>query len=357
MLGDHPVLDAAAHPIGATGEEIRAYMPKPWSARPFPGPERYQYASTLGEYAAGTARTHGLPGSDPVAFAADLAEAGIDRVVLVPLTRGLLANIDLATVVAAATNRWLAEQWLDASVHKGRFLGTIRVNPRDPAAAVREIESWAGDDRIVQIAVPAQAHHPYGERQFFPIWEAAAAHRLPVAIHADGGASIDFPPSAAGYVRYPLEYRTLLPLNVAHHLASFVAEGVFERLPDLRVVSADGGFAAFTTLLWRLDKDWRSTREEIPWSTRLPSATVAEHIRFCLHDADLPRPGIEPAAWFEVLDAHDICMYASDYPQSDYLRPDRAIDGLPDETTARLLWGTAAELYRIDQPNEEGRTT
>jgi predicted TIM-barrel fold metal-dependent hydrolase len=353
LVGSQLVLDAAAHPVDAR-DELRSYMPAPWAERAFPGPERYQYASTLGEYAPDTAPEEGVPGSDAALLGRQLQQAGVDHVVLLPLTRGLLANADLASVVAAATNRWLAERWLDGHDEQRPFLGTIRVNPADPAQAVAEIETWAEQPTMVQVAVPAQSHHPYGQRLYLPIWEAAAAHGLPVAIHTDGGASVDFPPTSAGYPRYALEYRTLYPLNVAHHLASFVAEGVFERLPELRVVCADGGFAAFTTLLWRLDKDWRSTREEIPWVRHLPSAYIARQVRFCLHAADLPPRDVPAQAWLDVFDPGGICMYASDYPQSDFLRPDEAAFGLSEEDAARLLWGTAAELYRIQPTNGEG---
>ncbi len=36
---------------------------------------------------------------------------------------------------------------------------------------------------------------------YLPVWEAAAAARMPVAVHLDGGAGADFPPSPVGYVR------------------------------------------------------------------------------------------------------------------------------------------------------------
>ncbi len=73
------------------------------------------------------------------------------------------------------------------------------------------------------------------------IWEAAAAHGLPVMVKLDGGSGVDFAPTAVGYPHHFIEYSVLAPINFAYHLISMISEGVFERLPDLRVVFADGG--------------------------------------------------------------------------------------------------------------------
>jgi uncharacterized protein len=108
------LVDAAAHPVGATGDEIRRYMKEPWRSAYFPGPERYHYASPFGEYDDATVPSAGgLPGSDPGLLVDQLGVDAAARVVLVPLTRGLLPNTDLGSAVCAATNDWLAEQSLD----------------------------------------------------------------------------------------------------------------------------------------------------------------------------------------------------------------------------------------------------
>ena len=332
------IVDAAAHPVGATGNEIRSYMKEPWLSAYFPGPERYHYASPFGEYDEATVPdAGGLPGSDPALLIAQLGPDAMSRIVLVPLTRGLLPNTDLASAICTATNEWLAEHWLGADE---RFRGSIRVNPTDPVAAVAEIERWADDARYVQVAVPLQSHQPYGQRAFFPIWEAAAARRLPVAIHVDGGASIDFNPSAAGPLRYALEYDALLPFTAAYHLASLIAEGVLERLPDARFVFADGGLSALVPIIWRLDKDWRSTRAEVPWTTKLPSAYIREQVRFCITRADFPRDRGD-ASWWSVAQGDDLLLYASNYPQNDWLSP----DALPVDGLARVFAENARELY------------
>jgi predicted TIM-barrel fold metal-dependent hydrolase len=316
------IVDAASHPVFQHPDDLREYMPEPWRSRPFPGPDRYQYAAPGGEYA------------ESPAPAADVT-------VLLPLTRGLLPNVDLGSAICAATNAWLADVWLDDP----RRRGSIRVNPSDPDAAIAEIERWADDPRFVQVAVPTQSHHPYGQRSFFPIWAAAARQRLPVALHVDGGASVDFPPTPVGYPRYAIEYAALHPLNAAFHLASFIAEGVFSRLEGFRLVLADGGLDALTPIVWRLDRDWRSEREAIPWARHLPSAAVRHHVRVCAHRVDLPRDPAALDTWLEITSAADVLMWASNHPQWDAWDPEGAFAGIDDSVRARILGDTASELY------------
>jgi predicted TIM-barrel fold metal-dependent hydrolase len=286
----------------------------------------------------------GIPGSDPALVAQQLLERqGVGMAVLVPGMRGLLPNVDLDAELCTATNRWLKETWLGDP----RYRGTIRVAAGDPRLATREIERWAGDEAFVQVAVPMQSHQPYGQRRYLPIWEAAAEAGLPVAIHIDGGASIDFHPTPAGYVRYAVEYATLYPLNFAFHLASFVAEGVFDRLPGLKIVFTDGGFDLLAPIVWRLDKDWRPTREDFPWTTSLPSDYLREHVRFCSNGLEGPLDGEGWEDWLNLGDAADLLLFASNYPQRDYDPPGQAFAGVAETLRRRIMGENARELYRL----------
>ena len=59
------------------------------------------------------------------------------------------------------------------------------VPPQDPAAAVREIERYAGKPRWVGVYLPTCQVYPlWGHRSYFPIMAAAEAAGLPVMLHA-----------------------------------------------------------------------------------------------------------------------------------------------------------------------------
>jgi uncharacterized protein len=339
-------IDACVTPMPRTADEIREYLDLPWRVMAFPGPEDYDHVAARPPYL-DPSPDGTLPASDPQAVhRRTVVENGTDVVVLVPRTRGLLPNLDLAAEICAATNRWLAARWLDGP-HGAAFRGTIRVDPRDPARAVAEIEQWAGHPRMVQVGVPTQAVAPYGHRQYLPVWEAASALDLPVVVARDGGSGIHFHPTLAGRAKYLVEKEVLYPANFAFHVASLLAEGVFERFPALRVVFADGGHALLPPILWRLQKDWRGNRPEVPWIRRAPGEYVEQHVRFCTDGLGAVPAGAEREFWLGLGHAERILLYASHYPHWAACPPDAAVDAVAPATAAAVLGGNAARLYHL----------
>ena len=195
---------------------------------------------------------------------------GVDYAILNPLTRGNIADYLLNSRICAAVNDWLLDRWLEPDT-TNRFRGTIRVNPEDPKGAVDEIERLAGHPKLVQVGVPMQSREPYGKPMFEPIWEAAAAHGLPVAVHINGGNGVDHAPTFAGHAHTYPGYAAFMPLNYFVHLATLIVEGMFGRHPGLKFVFADGGYDILTPLMWRLDTFWLSMRDQTPWVDRYPS--------------------------------------------------------------------------------------
>lgn len=349
------VIDACVHVMPRSPDEFLAHLREPWRSRTFPGPERYNYALASGEYLPASTAANGVPGSDADIVAAQLfGDGGASAAILVPLTRGLHPNVNLATALCTATNDWLAAEWLDARRATGRFYGTIRVDPRDPIAASREIERWADHPAMVQVGIPAQALQPYGQRMYLPLWQTAAAHGLPVLVHTDGGAGTDFAPTPAGYLRFGVEYASLHVLGYGFHLASLICEGAFTWVEGLVFVFADGGFDLLWPLTWRLDKDWRGNRDEVPAVDRAPSTYLREHVRFITHRLEGPPDEDDRAAWLEHSEAADeLLLYGSNYPQWDFWSAHAARAELPPGVRARVLSDNARSLYKL--PVDDGR--
>jgi uncharacterized protein len=343
-------VDCAVHPQPETSDELRRYMPEPWRSRAFPGPERYFYPAP-NEYFRGSVGASGLPGSDPALLARHIFGDGhVDLAVLLPRTRGLNPDLDLANQICAATNDWLASKWLTESNEHGRYFGSIRINASDPAAAVAEIERWAGDPRMVQVAVTMQAHRPYGQRFYHPIWEAAAAQHMPVAVISDGSLGVEYFPSPVGYFRFHAEYSSFYPLNFYYHLSSLIAEGAFDRYPALRFVFVDGGSDLLMPFMWRLNNNWRASRAETPWVSRLPTDYLSRHVRFCTSRMEGPPDPAQSTVWAEVSDSPTLLMYASHYPYWLYATPLEAVSrSLPDDMRHRILGANALEIYRLSQ--------
>jgi predicted TIM-barrel fold metal-dependent hydrolase len=345
------LIDSGVHPVVVRSDELRDYLVEPWRSRVMPGAGSRELLQPVTPWfvAGSEPEGGGLPGSDPALLRrVVLTEGGADYAILLPLTRGLVPDIRREVAIAAATNDWLAATWLSRDNPDGRFKGSIRVTPRSPVDAVREIERWAGHPHVVQVAVPLQAHMPYGRQEYMPIWEAAARHGLPIAIHDDGGGvGVELPPSSVGYPTHFIETFTMRPFNAVLHLASLIFEGVLERLPEVRFVFADGGYDAFWPFLWRLDKDWRGARSDTPWTQRQPSHYLADHVRFVLHRWDGPSEAADAAAILDMFDGGRLAMFGSNYPHWDFFPAREAARGLPEALRERIMGGNAAELYGL----------
>jgi len=341
-------VDAVVHPAVRGTEQLREFQAEPWKSKAMPAAERYFYPNPIGEFAAEAKQPEGPSGSDPDAVAGRLfGRDGCEQAILLPLTRGLMPDPEHGSSICAATNDWLAATWLGSSNADGRFKGSIRVNPLDPAGAAKEVERWAGHPDMVQVALPLQAHHPYGQRLYLPLWETVAKHDLPVVIHADGGAGVEFWPTAVGYPRHFIEYAALNPLNGYFHLLSFICEGVFDRFENFRVLFADGGFDFLTPFIWRMDKGWLSLRSETPWVSKLPVRYLEDHVRFAYSRHEGPAQEAEFSRWLE-MGGDRLLLYASNYPYWDSTSPKEVAERFAgDESRRRVLGENAKDFYRL----------
>ncbi|KAA1176977.1 amidohydrolase [Rhizobium tropici] len=357
--------DAAVHPRMAYPEQIneytdgwykqlvynrsnRFYNPVPTGVAPF-GEWLEQSRPTKGETIATAAGNRPIYEAGAVAGLAQdfLRNNGVQRAVLTPMLRGIIPAADQGNAVCAAYNDWLADTWLAETDEDVEFLGTIRVNPMDSASAVKEIERWASNGKMVQIGVPVESQHPYGQRYFLDIWEAAAAHGLPVIIKSEGAMGIDLPVSILGTPRTHIEYSMMHRDRFFHHVASFIAEGVFDRFPDLRIISADGGFDMLAPAIWRMDMDWPITRTEVPWVKKAPSEYLKNHVRFVASKLEGP-PDSQPDTvieWAQRTGAADLLIYGSGYPLWSAMTPDELLPALSAEDRERILWRNAYDLY------------
>src|SRR5207248_11745445 len=94
---------------------------------------------------------------------------------------------------------------------------------------------------------------------------------------------------------------------------NMVVEGVFDRFPDLRVALIEGGWTWLPSLMWRIDKDWKGLRREVPWNTRVPSAYIRERIRLSLQPLDAPSDPKHVLQMIEQLGSDDLLMFSIDY--------------------------------------------
>jgi predicted TIM-barrel fold metal-dependent hydrolase len=220
-----------------------------------------------------------------------------------------LHNPDAASAVAQAINEWLAAEWL---ARDPRLRASIVVPSQFPELAAREIDRRAGQPGFVQVLLPVRSETPYGSRNFRPVFEAAARHGLPVAIHSGG--SPGNPSTPVGWPSLHMEDLAGMPGVFQTQLISIISGGVLDEHRGLRLVLAEGGFAWLPALLWRFDKNWKGLRREVPWVKRPPSEYVREHVWLTTAPADAPAQAAQFLEVMEQMGAGDMLVYASDYP-------------------------------------------
>lgn len=349
---DVPLVDTDVHVTPRSIDALLPHLPARWRAYIRESGVRglesdlYPPGSPLTAIP-GSRPADGPPGSDPALLRAQLLDPWRTRVAVIHCIYGVdgIHNPDWAVAMARAVNDWQLAEWL---APEPRLRGSIVVAAQDPQRAAAEIDRLGERREFVQVLMPVRARAPLGARPFWPIYEAAQRHGLALAVYA-GGASGN-PATPVGPPSYFLEEYVGIAQAFQAQLVSLVCEGVPARFPQLPIVFVESGFTWLPPLMWRLDKNWKGLRREVPWVDRLPSETIRASLRLTAQPLDGPD---DPARLLEVVDrlgSDRILMFATDYPHHQFDDPTGAVPaGLPDAALARLLSGNAHETYRLGE--------
>ena len=257
----------------------------------------------------------------------------------------VMPDPDFAAAVCRAFNDWTLENW---AARDRRLLVAIAICSSDPQHAVREIERLAGHPQVRAVMLPTGSRLPYGNRFFHPIWEACERHGLAVGIHpGNEGAGMAGPPTGVGYPTYYIETRMARPQMAMAHAVSFIAEGVFEKYPRLKVLFDECDQFWAVGLMWHMDADWKSLRDQTPWLQRLPSEYFRGHIRLGSQPFMEPQTRGQLTSMMEALHADETLVFSSDWPHWDWDDPATTFEGLSERTHRRVFAETACELLGI----------
>ena len=176
-----------------------------------------------------------------------------------------------------------------------------------------------------------QSREPYGKPMFEPIWEAAAAHGLPVAVHINGGNGVDHAPTFAGHAHTYPGYASFMPLNYFVHLATLIVEGVFGRHPGpeirFRRRRIRHPHPADVATGHLLAVDARPDAVGRPLSQRVP-ARPCPVLLVGIRRADSMSAQMQ--RWMDFSGKADLLMYGSSYPHWSTSTPDVTAAGLDD---------------------------
>jgi len=247
---------------------------------------------------------------------------------------------DMGAAFCRAINDWLAKEWLE---REPRFRASIVIPTQNPELAVAEIERRADDERFVQVLMLAGSELPLGRRHYWPIYEAAERHGLPIGIHA--GSLYQHAPTPGGWPSYYLEDYVSYAGAFESALLSLIAEGVFVKFPKLKAVFIESGFTWLPACLWRFDKTWRGVRNEIPWVDRPPAQIVREHIRFTLQPIDEPPHPGQLELVLEQMGSDRLLLFSTDYPHWQFDGDAVLPPTIPEPLIRKILVDNPLETY------------
>ena len=342
------LVDTDVHNYIGGSRVLLEYLPERWihylEHTGFDSPPRdfypryYQHAARRDSFP-----PSGIPGSDPQFAAEQLLDGyGIDIGILNCLYPAYkLFNIDMANALIRAANDWQIDKWLDADP---RWRASILVNARDPQFSAEEIRRCARHPGYVQVLMLARNHAPLGKREFWPIYAAAQDCGLPIGVHFGGGH--DVPITSSGWPSYYIEDHTGMAQSFQSQVLSLVCEGVFVEYPETKVVLIEGGFAWMPPLMWRLDKNWKGLRGEVPWLTKPPSDYIREHIRCSTQPMEEPEDPRHLAQIIDMLGSDEFLLFATDYPHWDFDSPERALPSvIGDDLREKIFSKNALKIY------------
>ena len=350
------IVDCDVHHAMRSPLDLRPYLAQRWQAHlqtyglamkvPFTGSSPYPKAAPALSRTDAWPPGGGPPGSDLAFLQAQLLDAyGVEHAMLHLLTpTGMdLRNQAFGAAVCRAVNEWQVAEWTSRDK---RLHAAITVPGEDATASVAEIEHWAGHPGFAQVAMVTHTIEPLGRRRYWPVYEAAAAHGLPVVLHTSGFNGHAVTP--AGWPSFYVEEQHEVAISQQAVAVSLVAEGVFARIPSLRVVIVEAGFAWVPSVAWRMDRAWARMQDEVPHLTRPPSEYMRENLWYTTQPVDEPE---RPRDLRDVLDwiGWDRVLFASDYPHWDMDSPEFGFKVRMSPAEQRMIYGdNARRLYGLN---------
>jgi uncharacterized protein len=252
----------------------------------------------------------------------------------------LLFSEDMAAAFTRALNDWIAAEWLGK---EPRLRASIVVPVQSPQMAAEEIEHRAADKRFVQVLLLVADEMPLGKRHYWPIYEAAERHGLPVGIHA--GSNYRHPITAVGWPSYYTEDYAAQAQAFQSTLTSLICEGVFAKYPELRVVLLESGFTWLPAHLWRLSKYWQGLRMEVPWVDRSPSEIVRSNVRFSLQPVDGPPDPAQLQRLMDHMGSDELLLFSTDYPHWQFDGDAALPEGLSKDLARKIMVDNPLSTY------------
>jgi 5-carboxyvanillate decarboxylase len=277
---------------------------------------------------------------------ADMDAAGIATQVLLLSSPGVqLFEAGEARELSQVVNDRLART---VGAHPDRYAGLAAIPPQDPAFAARELERAVKTLGLKGAVINSHTQgHYLDEIPYRPILEAAATLQVPIYIHPRAPS----PQMVGPYLDHGLVGAIWgYAVETSLHALRLIFSGVFDALPDLRIVIGHMG-EGIPFFLDRMDTHYAAGGGRGPASkplSRPPSEIFRDHFTITTSGMNW-RPALRLA--LETL-GPDRIMFAADYPFEDARAAVARIDalGLDPTTLASLYHRNAERVFGLTNP-------
>lgn len=282
---------------------------------------------------------------------------GVHGTVMFPTTAGMLeertkSDTELTHAVTHAFNRWLLDEW--TFNYQNRIFAVPAISLNDPALGVRELE-WCLENGAKTVLIrPAPVPREDGTSRSAALPEFDDFWRLVES----AGISVQMHNSDSGYERYVDDWEDAAEFNgfalsklrgfiyeesrnIFDTLAAFIAHGVFERFPGVRIGVVENGGSWAHRLIDVFDRVYRKRPYDF---SEHPADVFRRHVWINpFHEEEM-------AQLVELLGA-DRVMFGSDFPHPEGLaEPTEFISelrDLPEDTTARVMGRNLKDLLGV----------
>jgi len=275
---------------------------------------------------------------------------GIDGEVIYPSVGMLLCNhpdLDLKKALFDAYNRWIADY---CSVAPERLYGCGQTAMRTPEEGIADLEAIkaAGLRGVMLPGTPGPAYEDgpdYDDEAWDDVWRAAIDLELVLSFHILTGPS--YKPRGPKLNSFMSIIRGNQDL-----IGTFIFGGVFDRVPDLKIVCVEADAGWVPHYAYRMDHAYNRHRAWLTASAleRRPSEYMAEHVKVTFQD-DWSAFRMAEAG----LLSPDQLLWANDFPHSDSTWPysqdmlGTQTAALGDDVRAKVLGGNTIGLYGLQE--------
>ncbi|MCP4905866.1 MAG: amidohydrolase [bacterium] len=268
-----------------------------------------------------------------------------------------VGDSDLRLACAQIYNEAMAEIQADSN---GRLLPMALMPWWNIEQSVAEVEraQKMGLKGIVMCSDPDSIGLPdLGDDAWKPFWDVCNDAEIPVNFHI-GASETSFNmfgraawPSNGMRQRLALGSAALFVEN-SRVCSNMIFSGIFDRCPNLKIVSVESGIGWIPFVLESIDYEWNECGAQLEKPLqRKPSEYFPDHFWGCFWFEK-----IAPAHLIDVV-GEDNVLFETDYPHPTCLYPDvqeyiaEISTGWSETRKRKILQDNAAELYGIELPS------